>query len=268
MGYEANYIHPELKISAFTEHFHKSDVLFETHLLVWIISGETKIVQGGQTHRFGAGDTLFFPRHELVTVINYPKDGLRHQSVVMHLSDKRLGEYYAKHRVDVQRVARPSFRTFDKHPLLQSCLASLVPYFDLHEPLPEALAAIKIEEAMTILRTITPEIDHILADFGQPGKINLADFMEQHYMYNLPMTKFGYLTGRSLTTFKRDFKRTFQTTPQRWLTEKRLDLAHYLIREKKRRPSEVYLEVGFENLSHFGYAFKKQFGYPPNAGAK
>jgi AraC-like DNA-binding protein len=29
------------------------------------------------------------------------------------------------------------------------------------------------------------------------------------------------------------------------------------------RPSEVYLEVGFENLSHFSFAFKKTFGLTP-----
>src|SRR5690606_21547858 len=94
VAHEAHYIHPELKISGFTKHFHKSDVLFEEHLLVWFISGETKIIQGGQAYRFGAGDTLFFPRHELVTVINYPRDGKPHQSVVMHLTPKRLEDYY------------------------------------------------------------------------------------------------------------------------------------------------------------------------------
>ncbi|RZJ76456.1 MAG: AraC family transcriptional regulator, partial [Flavobacterium sp.] len=26
---------------------------------------------------------------------------------------------------------------------------------------------------------------------------------------------------------------------------------------------EVYYETGFENLSHFSYAFKKHFGYAP-----
>jgi AraC-like DNA-binding protein len=45
--------------------------------------------------------------------------------------------------------------------------------------------------------------------------------------------------------------------------EKRLELAHYQIREKKRKPSDVYLESGFENLSHFGYAFRKRYGYAP-----
>jgi AraC-like DNA-binding protein len=40
-------------------------------------------------------------------------------------------------------------------------------------------------------------------------------------------------------------------------------LAYYQLTEKKKKPVEVYLEVGFEDLSHFSYAFKKQFGYTP-----
>ncbi|WP_242675503.1 helix-turn-helix domain-containing protein [Niastella koreensis] len=51
--------------------------------------------------------------------------------------------------------------------------------------------------------------------------------------------------------------------PQKWLLQKRLELAHYLITEKKNRPADVYLEAGFEDLSHFSFAFKKQYGYPP-----
>jgi AraC-like DNA-binding protein len=87
--------------------------------------------------------------------------------------------------------------------------------------------------------------------------------MEKNFMFNMPLEKFGYLTGRSLTTFKRDFYRAFSTTPQRWLTKKRLELAHYQLTEKNKKPVEVYYEIGFENLSHFSFAFKKQFGYSP-----
>ena len=82
-------------------------------------------------------------------------------------------------------------------------------------------------------------------------------------MFNMSIEKFGYLTGRSLTTFKRDFRKAFNTTPQKWLTRKRLESANYQIFEKHRKPSDVFLEVGFENLSHFSFAFKKQFGYYP-----
>ncbi|MEQ8574749.1 MAG: helix-turn-helix domain-containing protein, partial [Fulvivirga sp.] len=87
--------------------------------------------------------------------------------------------------------------------------------------------------------------------------------MEKNYMFNMPIERFGYLTGRSLITFKRDFKKAFNITPQKWLTQKRLELAHYRLSQKKERPVEVCYETGFENLSHFSFVFKKYFGYPP-----
>ena len=265
---QIQYIHPAIKRSTFERQYFKSDVLFEEHLLVWLISGEARIVQADHTYTFGAGDTLLFPRHLLATVLSYPKNGLPHQSVSMHLTPALLKEYYNKNPSTAKPldIVEPTFKTIKQHPLLKSCLASLVPYFELEEKLPDTLATLKIQEAIHVLRVIEPEIDQLLANFAEPGKIDLANFMERNYMYNMPMEKFGYLTGRSLTTFKRDFKKAYKTTPQKWLTQKRLDLAHYQIRQKNRKPSEVYLETGFENLSHFGYAFKKRFGYAPKEG--
>ena len=47
-------------------------------------------------------------------------------------------------------------------------------------------------------------------------------------------------------------------------TDKRLELAHYQLLEKRKKPTEVYLEVGFEDLSHFSFIFKKKYGVSPN----
>jgi len=37
----------------------------------------------------------------------------------------------------------------------------------------------------------------------------------------------------------------------------------YLIAKKGEKPSAIYLELGFEDLSHFAFAFKKMFGVTP-----
>ncbi|WP_343689986.1 helix-turn-helix domain-containing protein [Chitinophaga sp.] len=262
MEYQAKYITDDIKLSCYQDNFFKSDIMFEHHMLIWFISGETKIVRPEGAYLFQKGDIFLIPRNELATIINYPKDGLPHQTVVMHLTTDRLRNFYS--RLDVRPVADETdrLRHYARHPLLESCLSSLIPYFDMKE-LPAAIADLKITEAITILRTIDPGIDNILANFEEPGKIDLASYMERNFMFNMPLEKFGYLTGRSLTTFKRDFKKAFNITPQRWLTKKRLDLARYELLEKKRKPVEVCYEVGFENLSHFSFAFKKQFGYAP-----
>lgn len=263
MEFKTNYITPDIKLSLFEDELFKTEVLFEHHMLVWFISGETKIIQAGSSYIFNAGDIFLIPRNQVVTVINYPKDGLPHKTVVMHLTMDRLRDFYAKLDVKPRTAGADKIYQFKNHPLLQSCLTSLIPYFDLEEEFPENIASLKITEALTILRTIDKDLDTILANFETPGKVDLAKFMESHFMYNLPLEKFGYLTGRSLSTFNRDFRRTFNTTPQKWLTQKRLELAHYQITQHARRPVDLYLEVGFEDLSHFSFAFKKHFGYIP-----
>ena len=262
MDYTAKYITPDIKLSCYEDKFFKSDIMFDHHMLIWFISGETKIVQAEGTYIFKAGDIFLVPRNQLATIINYPKDGLPHKTVVMHLSTERLRDFYAN--LDVKPEISPSQKIshFNNHPLLQSCLASLIPYFDIRD-LPENIASLKITEAISILRAIDKNIDNVLANFEEPGKIDLADYMEKNFMFNMPMERFGYLTGRSITTFKRDFKKAFNATPQRWLTQKRLELAHYQFVEKNKKPVDVCYEVGFENLSHFSYAFKKHFGYAP-----
>lgn len=263
MEYSARYITADIKLSSYEDKFFKSDIMFDQHMLVWFLSGETKIVQADATYFFRKGDIFLIPRNQLATIINYPKEGQPHKTVVMHLSVERLRDFYAGRNIKSMPLKSQKIYSFSNHPLLESCLTSLIPYFDMKD-IPEDIASIKITEAISILRTLDKEIDHVLANFEEPGKISLVDYMEKHFMFNLPMEKFGYLTGRSLTTFKRDFKKAFSTTPQRWLTQKRLELAHYQLTEKKKKPLDVCYEVGFENLSHFSFAFKKRFGYAPS----
>lgn len=263
MEHISKYLTPEIKLSCYEDKFFTSEIVFDQHMLIWFISGETKIVQSDGTYHFRTGDIFLIPRNQPATIINYPKEGLPHKTVVMLLTTKVLRDFYSGKELKTKATPVPKIKTFRNHPLLESCLASLIPYFEISEAFPDSLASLKITEAISILRAIDPEIDSVLANFDDPHKADLVTFMEKNYMFNMPIEKFGYLTGRSLTTFKRDFKKAFASTPQRWLTQKRLELAHYQIAEQKKKPLEVCYETGFENLSHFSFAFKKQFGYAP-----
>jgi len=265
MDFQIKYITPDIKLSTYDDKLFKTETVFEFHMLVWFISGETKIIQADKSYVFKAGDIFLIPRNHLATIINYPKDGLPHKAVIMHLTKERLKDFYSNIEIQGKNIREEvKIHSFKKHPLLESCLASLIPYFEMQESFPENIAALKITEAISILRAIDSNIDHVLADFEEPGKIDLVNFMEKNYMFNMSLERFGYLTGRSLSTFNRDFRKIFQTTPQRWLTQKRLQLAHYHLTQKDKKPSDIFMEVGFEDLSHFSYAFKKQYGFSPS----
>lgn len=75
-------------------------------------------------------------------------------------------------------------------------------------------------------------------------------------MYEFTMEDLAHYTGRSLATFKRDFKKISDLTPEKWLIRKRLEVAYNLMKEGGNKVVDVYTKVGFRNQSHFSAAFK------------
>lgn len=115
-----------------------------------------------------------------------------------------------------------------------------------------------------ILLKENPELASLFFNFGPPAKIDLEEFILRNFRFNIHLERFAYLTGRSLSSFKRDFQKIFGTNPGKWLIQKRLEEAHFLLKNEDRKPNEIYLDLGFEDLSHFSFAFKKEFGISPS----
>ncbi len=92
---------------------------------------------------------------------------------------------------------------------------------------------------------------------------DLGQFPEENFHSNLGLDEFARLCGRSLSAFKRDFEELYNTTPGRWLLNRRLQHARLLIGSSSLSVSEIAFECGFENNSHFSRAFKEHFGAAP-----
>jgi AraC-like DNA-binding protein len=148
-------------------------------------------------------------------------------------------------------------------PYIKSFFNSLKPYLEDPKNIKDPLSILKVKEAVELLMRLNFDLTDFLFDFSEPHKVDLEAFMVQNFKFNVPIEKFAKLTGRSLASFKRDFNKTFNSPPRQWLQLTRLTEAHFQIEKNKKKPSSIYLELGFESLSHFHYAFKKQFGYTP-----
>ena len=236
------------------------------HIVAYIYSGELTMSYGKNTLTFAEGETILVPKNQLSRSIKKPLNGEPFKCVSICLPEEQLRKFYESRPVletwggDILKQ-----RPVKAHPFLEAYFGTLFPYFDMQDELPEELLGIKIQEVLTIIDTVDKRASSILGTFREMGKIDLEKYMEEHFMYNLPLERFAFLTGRSLTTFKSDFKKIFKNTPGKWLTEKRLNLAHYKLTTEKQKVIDVYHSVGFENLSHFSFAFKKAFGYSPSS---
>lgn len=223
----------------------------------------------GETHAFHAhGHTIvtentvvLVRKNQLIRTVKYPNKSGKYQFVSITLDKETLQQYAIENKITVDTPFQGNQKLFfEPDDFLRSYFLSLAPYINKTKEATPKLAALKIREAMELLLQSNPDLKNLLFDFSGSYKTDLKEFMNQNYMFNVPLESLAVLTGRSLSTFKRDFDRTFNMPPKRWLLERRLEEAHYLIKHKRQKPSAFYLDLGFENLSHFYFAFKQKFG--------
>lgn len=140
---------------------------------------------------------------------------------------------------------------------------SLFPYTDSNVRPKDEVIRLKMQEALYCLLDIDERFYPTLFDFNESWKIDLLSFMEANCTQEMTLEEFATYTGRSLATFKRDFARISDLSPEKWLIQRRLDRAYELLHTGQSRPSDVYVAVGFKNRSHFSSAFKRRFGVSP-----
>ena len=148
-------------------------------------------------------------------------------------------------------------------PAIESLFQSLTPYFDSNIKPTEGVTHLKLLEGIYVLLNSNEQLYPILFDFAEPWKVDILEFLNENYADELTMEQIASFTGRSLATFKRDFKKISNLTPQKWLIKRRLEAAYIKLKEDGKKVQDVYVEVGFKNPSHFSTAFKKQYGIPP-----
>jgi AraC-like DNA-binding protein len=100
---------------------------------------------------------------------------------------------------------------------------------------------------------------------NEPQSVALERVMQDNYCFNLKLEQYAALCNRSLSAFKRDFQKQFNSTPGKWLLEKRLQQSLALLSNNGKSVSEAAFETGFENISHFSRCFKQRFGFSPQA---
>jgi AraC-like DNA-binding protein len=234
------------------------------HVFLYITKGALRFFDGNKSHTFKAGECGIARKNSLAKfeLLGSEKE---FQPIVFCFDAPFLQAFQLKHQIDISGTKNnDSVIKIRKTGLMNKFIRSLQPYHKGFMQLDEAFEDLKYEELLIILLKNNPELSSLLFEFGVPEKTNLEAFMNRNFTFNVDIKRFAFLTGRSLSAFKRDFKQIFNETPSHWLIKRRLEEAYFYLAKKKRRPSDIYLDLGFESLSHFSFAFKKQFGFTPS----
>ncbi|MEO0469601.1 MAG: AraC family transcriptional regulator, partial [Bacteroidota bacterium] len=180
------------------------------------------------------------------------------------LHDELLKDNLQEFRtVDPDQPIQDKLLPIQDNQILRGLFKSLSIYLDEAGEVDTALVRLKIREALLGITKNHPEYISLFASFSQSEKADLRLFLEHNYLEQRPLEELAKLSGRSLSTFHRECKAIYGIPPHRWIMKRRLQRAKELMLVTHKTASQIYLDVGFEDLSHFSRAFKKEFGKTP-----
>jgi transcriptional regulator GlxA family with amidase domain len=138
-------------------------------------------------------------------------------------------------------------------------------YFATEDKLHESILLLKLKELITsiIVSNNNQNLTDYFHSLTHSKAPSIIETMELNFRKKLSMNEFAQLCHRSYSSFKRDFQAQYSESPGKWLLNKRLDYSVFLLLSSEKRVSDIVIDSGFVDISHYSKAFKKKFGDSP-----
>ncbi|MFK7748604.1 MAG: helix-turn-helix domain-containing protein [Kordia sp.] len=185
---------------------------------------------------------------------------------LLFFSEKVLKEFLEKHTEATQGVTdEVPYFVIRNDAYITSYLNSLATINEAPAIFMENLLSVKFEELLL----------YLINKYGNTFKLYLESLIvqetssfkkivESKIHSNLKLEEIAFLCNMSLSTFKRHFIKEYSVSPGKWLQNKRLQKAKEMLEQGNCKPSDIYLDFGYNNLSNFSIAFKNKFGFSPS----
>lgn len=244
------------------------DIYPSQHLLTFIREGILKVKQGKEVQCFSKGEFVLLKKYTQATITKtWCRGGIKFSSIVFSFQEDLVQEVLAQLNMQSKVNIKKPFDNIVgivSNPVLDQFIQSLHLFFEKGIEMDNQLVKLKTTEAIIGMVRTNEELAYQLQNFSIKSKADLHQYMNFHYLENKKLVNFAKESGRSISVFKKDFQSIYNTTPAKWLKNKRLEYAYKLLTTTNRKASEIYLECGFEDLAHFSKSFKRKFQINPS----
>jgi AraC-like DNA-binding protein len=155
---------------------------------------------------------------------------------------------------------------YTAHPSLKAAIKDFMNEYENFLPgRKQLLDANELKITHLIVRTILNcEINNLPVNLKNNIE-NVIEYIHVHFNEKLTISSLAEKANLSESHFMRVFKESTGKTPKEYLLLLRLDKAKKMIQDTDKRSSEIALDCGFNNPSHFSNTFQKYFNLSPSA---
>ncbi|HEY8938098.1 MAG TPA: AraC family transcriptional regulator [Cyclobacteriaceae bacterium] len=193
------------------------------------------------------------------------------RSILVFFDNRILDDFYLKYNSQVSAL-RKKFKinpmpyiSLAKDDFVRNYVESLILLLGKRNAISHEMKLLKFEELMLHLLERYPQA---LLSFRTEKKNSFDDLeirkvIEANVTNTLSVDELAFLCNVSASTFKRRFTKIYGTSPNKWLLQRRMEIAANLLKHHKENPSAIFSKVGYDNHSSFSQSFKQIYGVTP-----
>lgn len=247
----------------------KQMVSLQQNTFSFLLDGHKEVFSNNTTISIGKANFLLMKKGRCLMTEKITNEiNENYRSMLLFFSNDALLNVIKKHKIAVLKPNKnASVFSFEYDNFMHSFVNSLIDIYKLPAKLQSKLIALKFEEL--ILYLINTSSNNFIPSLIQEiQSLHFMETIEVNKLNKLTLKELSFLCNMSLSTFKREFEKQFQTSPSKWFLEQRLEHAAFLLKNTNTRPSDIFEEIGYESLSNFIQAFKNKFGVTPKQHQK
>lgn len=149
---------------------------------------------------------------------------------------------------------------------IQEYIRSILPYFEHDKKLPEELLILKLKELIALLLQTekAPKVLGIMRNLFEKKTFEFREIIKAHIFSSINVQELAQLTCLSLSSFKKEFKRIYDDTPQNYIIGKRIEKVAELLPNSNESLSNIAYDCEFKTLAHMSRVFKNKYGVSPS----
>ena len=242
----------------------KQMVSLQQNTFSFLLEGTKEVFSKTKSTSIENNSFLLMKKGNCLMTERVPNNTNNYRSILFFFSDEILISFIQKHKIKRHKQQKEFLHPFEYDQFLQVFVNGLISISKLDTQIQPKLLALKFEELILYLTTIkgTNFIFSLLENINLETN-HFIEVIETNKFNKLTLNELSFLSNMSLSKFKREFEKHFHSSPSKWFQEKRLEKAAFLLKNTSKKPSDIFEEIGYENLSNFIQAFKIKYGKTP-----
>jgi AraC-like DNA-binding protein len=243
----------------------KQQVLLNKNTFSFLQEGTKEVFFDNSSYSINNSQFLLMKSGHCLMTEKLPNVQECYRSILFFFSNEAVRKFIRKFELKPTDCSSYfSTYLFNYDSFIRNFVKSILDISKLSESIQKNILEVKFNEIMLYLIEVKG-VDFLYSLIsntdGQTQKF--IQIIENNKLNKLTIKELSFLSNMSLSTFKREFEKHFHSSPSKWFQDKRLEHSTFLLKNKSKRPSDIFEEIGYENLSNFITAFKTKYGVTP-----